>query len=213
MKAIRFVPALIALTAFAPAAFAVCNGVASSASYCMQQTTLNGGGTTSVSPVGTNFRLTASIGQESVIGVSSSPNYVLQSGFWSYYGSGLVPVLLTVHKNGVTPANPDLSWTGNNPNYSVYRLAGTSSSAACSTVFGNLLTTVTPQAYTDAAPPAQPLTCYSVLATAPGPTPQEGTEFSPNTAGSLDPTPGLHGAPIEPPDAASPPIHVDPKKQ
>lgn len=210
MKTIRLVPALVALTVFAPSAFAVCNGVASSASYCMQQTTLNGGGTTSVSPTGTNFRLTASIGQESVIGVSSSPNYVLQSGFWSYYGSGLVPVLLTLNKN---TGNPRLNWTGNNPNYSIYRLAGTTSASACSTVFANLLTTVTPQTYTDAASPAQPLTCYSVLATAPGPVPDEGTEFSPNTAGSLDPTPGLHGAAIPEPEPATPPINANPKKQ
>lgn len=204
MKSRHLAPALLVLAGIAPMVGAACNGVASSASFCMQQTTLNGGGTTSVSPTGTAFRLTASIGQESVIGVSSSPNYVLQSGFWSYYGSGLVPVLLTVAKDVSPTFYPKLNWTGNNPNYSVYRLGGATSSAACSTVFSNLLTTVTPQTYTDAAPLAAALSCYSVLATAPGPTPPSGTEFSPNASGSLDPTPGLHGEPI--PDPASPPI-------
>ena len=197
-----------ALAAFAPAAGAVCNGVASSASFCMQQTTLNGGGTTSVSPSGTNFRLTASIGQESVIGVSSSPNYVLQSGFWSYYGSGLVPVLLTVDKDVSPTYYPKLNWTGNNPNYSIYRLAGATSAAACATVFSNLLTTQLPQTYTDSAPPAQPLTCYSVLATAPGPTPPSGSEFSPNPSGSLDPTPNLNGF-----DSTAPPPPPPPRQR
>jgi hypothetical protein len=209
MKTLRLVPALLALTAIAPAASAACNGVASSASFCMQQTTLNGGGTTSVSPSGTNFRLTASLGQESVIGVSSSPSYVLQSGFWSYYGSGLVPVLLTVAKDVGPTFYPKLNWTGNNPNYSIYRLGGASSASACSTVFASLYQTVTPQTLTDNAPLANPLTCYSVLATAPGPVPNEGTEFSPNPSGSLDPTPGLHGDP----DAGAPviPINANPK--
>ncbi len=204
MKSLHLVPALLTLAAFAPPALAACNGVAQSASFCMQQTTLNGGGTTSVSPTGSNFRLTASIGQESVIGVSASPNYVLQSGFWSYYGSGLVPVLLTLDKDAAPDYFPRLNWTGNNPNYSIYRLNGATSASACATVFGNLLFTQLPRTYTDTAILAQPLTCYSVLATAPGPVPNEGTEFSPNPAGSLDPTPGLHGEPV--PDPASPPI-------
>jgi hypothetical protein len=145
-----------------------CTGVAGSTGHCLQQATLNGGGATSVSPVGTTFRLTASLGQESAIGVSAAANHVLQSGFWSYYGSGLVPVVLMVHKNSVTPADPELSWTGNNSPYSLYRLSGATGSA-CATLFNNLLTTQAPQTYTDAATPAEPLTCYSVLATAPGP--------------------------------------------
>jgi len=174
-------PALLVLLLFS--ACAPQYAQASSANFRMQQSTFNGGGTTSVSPSGTNYRLTASLGQESVIGVSSSPNYIVQSGFWSYFGSGLVPVLLMVQKNGVIPADPDLSWSGNNPNYMIYRSAG------CATVFSSLLTTVTPQSYTDAAPLAAPLVCYSVLATAPGPAPPSGEGFSPNPSGSLDPLP------------------------
>jgi hypothetical protein len=149
------------------------NAQSGSASYVLQQSTLNGGGQAISSA---NFRMTASLTQESVIGVSSSPGHVLQSGFWSYYGAGLVPVLLLVHKNGATPADPDLSWSGNNAPYVIYRQFGASASSACGSVFGNLLTSQTPQFYTDTSPPASPLTCYNVLATAPGPVPPEPAE-------------------------------------
>lgn len=162
---------------------AACPGALSqSTNYCLQQATINGGGTTSTSA---SYRLTGSLAQESVIGVSASPNYVLQSGFWSYYGSGLVPVLLMVNKNGSDPAHPDLSWTGNNAPYSVYRVNN-----ACNSVFSNFLTSQNPLAYTDTNPPAGPLVCYSILATAPGPVPPPGDEpgmMSPNPAGTLDP--------------------------
>ena len=183
MSLLRVTTATLALAAITLGASATCNGVASSASYCMQQTTLNGGGGLSTSA---SYRMNASLGQESVIGVSSSPNYVLQSGFWSFQGSGLVPVLLTVHKNGTTPADPDLSWTGNNAPYAVYR-----QNAGCTTVFANFLTSQTPQAYTDAAPPAGPLVCYNILATAPGPVPPPSSTvdgmISPSASGTLDP--------------------------
>ena len=176
-------PVLLPILLAGLAARAACPGALSeSASYCLQQATLNGGGTLSTSA---SYRLTGSLAQESVIGVSASPNYVLQSGFWSYYGSGLVPVLLTVHKNGSNPANPDLGWTGNNAPYSVYRVA-----SACSTIFSNFLTSQIPLTYTDTTPPASALVCYNVLATAPGPVPPPSDEpgmMSPGTAGTLDP--------------------------
>lgn len=186
MSHLRTITSALALAACALTASATCNGVASSASYCMQQTTLNGGGGTSVSPVGTNFRLSASIGQESVIGVSSSPNYVLQSGFWSYQGSGLVPVLLTLNKSASPNFYPVLNWTGNNSPYSVYRVGN-----ACNTVFANFLTSQTPQSYTETAGVAGPLTCYNILATAPGPVPPPSSTadgmISPSASGTLDP--------------------------
>ena len=183
MSHLRTFTTAFTLAAAALTVSATCNGVASSTSFCMQQTTLNGGGGLGISA---SFRMTASIGQESVIGVSSSPNYVLQSGFWSFQGSGLVPVLLTVHKNGSIPADPDLTWTGNNSPYSVYRVSNT-----CNTVFSNFLTSQTPLAYTDAAPPAGPLICYNILATAPGPVPPPSSTrdgmISPSPSGTLDP--------------------------
>jgi len=143
----------------------------SSPSFRLTQSTLNGGGQTSVSPAGSNFRLSGSLGQESTIGTSSSFGYVLQSGFWSWQGSGLVPVILTGVKNGTTPADPDLSWTGNNSPYSMYRATD------CSAVASGYLLTQPGQTWTDTVPPAAQLVCYSVFATAPGPIAPIGAMF------------------------------------
>jgi len=144
--------------------------------FVLQQWTFNGGGQTSVSPSGSAFRFTTSIGQESTIGTSSSFDYVVQAGFWSFLGSGLVPVILSGSKNLVQPANPDLSWTGNNPQYSIYR------STNCSNVFSTWLTSQSPTAWTDSAPPVSPLVCYNVLATAPGPIPPPDNDELADTA-------------------------------
>jgi len=134
-------------------------GGAQSASYVLQQSTTNDGGETATS---TSYRLDASLGQEATIGTSSSPRYVLQSGFWSFVGSGLVPVVLQAEKNGTAPDDVDLTWSGNNSPYDIY--AGTD----CTDIFSHYLTQEAGNAYTDSPLPAG-LTCYSVLATAPGP--------------------------------------------
>lgn len=135
-----------------------------SPSFRLSQSTRNGGGGTSVSPAGSAFRLTGSLGQESTIGTSSSVRYVVQSGFWSFVGSGLVPVLLTAEKNPGNPANPDLTWSGNGSYYSVYRDTG------CSDLFASgPLATETVKIWTDVAPPTSDLVCYGVLSSAPGP--------------------------------------------
>ena len=130
-----------------------------SPSYRLQQSTANGGGETASSG---GFRLDASAGQESAIGTSSSPRFVLQSGFWSFGGSGLVPVLLMARKNGADPADVDLSWSGNNSPYDLY------SATDCTDIHNHYLAQEGSNAYTDSPLPAD-LTCYSVLATAPGP--------------------------------------------
>ena len=155
----------------------VCLAQSSSANFRLQQSTTNDGGQTSTSA---NYRLDASIGQESAIGASSYLNDLLQSGFWSFLGSGLAPVILTVVKNGTTPTNPDLAWTGNNPTYQLYRATD------CSAVFSTLIGSQSPKAYTDIAPPAAPVVCYNVLATAPGPIPPPRDDSSLNVLGAND---------------------------
>jgi hypothetical protein len=82
----------------------------SSASYVLQQSTIDAAGEAGTS---TSFALTASLGQELTVGTSSAPPYVLQSGFWSFLGSGLVPVILAVDKNSSNPGNVD--WTSTPP--------------------------------------------------------------------------------------------------
>lgn len=128
----------------------------------MRQYTLNGGGGLSTSGTA-EYALVGSLGQESVIGTSSSTGYVLQSGFWSYLGSGLVPVILSVARNAGHPDYLDLSWSGNNPPYGIYRTID------CSQVYADLLATESTRAYTDSSPPETNLVCYAIIATSPGP--------------------------------------------
>lgn len=135
-------------------------GQSSSASYVLQQSTLNTGGDfgTSASYIGAG-----SLGQEATIGTSSSFHYVAQSGFWGFFGSGLVPVWLFANRNPVNRDNVDLNWTGNNSPYDVYQATG------CTNVFGSYFGTTPANAMANIPPPVTTLVCYSVLATAPGP--------------------------------------------
>ena len=131
-----------------------------SPSWRLQQSTVNGGGDAAAGP---SRRITVSLGQESTIGVASGNRHVLQSGFWSWAGSGLVPVILFAKKNAIDPGDPDLYWTGNGPPYVLY---GTTN---CPDVTSGFLATTPDKLHTDTAPPVAPLVCYSVFATAPGP--------------------------------------------
>ncbi len=159
----------MSMTTFScPAFLVLLAGIASaqssSPSFRLTPTTVNGGGGTSVSPAGTAFRLSASFGQESTIGASSSTRFVVQSGFWSFMGTGLVPVVLSGVKNGTSPSDPDFDWTGNSGFYLVYR------DTNCADVYGTgPLFSQGGNFWTDTAPPAASLVCYSVLGSAPGP--------------------------------------------
>ena len=150
-----------------------------SPSFVLQQTTANGGGESCAS---TSFAVDGSAGQEATIGTSSSPRFVLQSGFWSHLGSSLVPVILMADKNGSNPDWTDLSWSGNNSPYQVY------GSGDCSDVFGNQIATESGNAWTDSLPTGN-LFCYSVLATAPGPmeNPETGLVSSSTSGFEVDP--------------------------
>jgi hypothetical protein len=107
------------------------------------------------------------------VGVSSSPRFVLQSGFWSYAGAGLIPVTLYLRKSP-SPSGPlDLLWTGNNPPYTIYR------SVDCTSVFSTFFGSETTNERTDAAPLPDPLSCYNVLATSPGPIVDAGAPAAP----------------------------------
>lgn len=130
-----------------------------SASYRLQQSTLSSGGALSSA---TSYLENGSLGQELTIGASSSPHFVVQSGFWSFAGTSLVPVYLTVHKTLSEPSHVMLQWTGNNPPYGLFR------SPDCTEVFSGPLASETSNAYDD-VPPSDHLICYNVLATAPGP--------------------------------------------
>ena len=132
-----------------------------STSYRLNPATMDVGGAEISSA---SYVLNSSASQRATIGTSSSPGFVLQSGFWSFVGSGLVPVLLTVD-DGIMPGDVDLSWSGNNSPYDVYE------STDCTNVFSSFFDTTASNNYNGITPPASSLVCYSILATAPGPAP------------------------------------------
>jgi hypothetical protein len=157
----RFVKRVIGLlTPVLACGICAMGGEAASPNYRLGQFTLNSAGTTSESA---GYRLDASLGQASTVGASASPKYVMQSGFWSFVGSGLVPVVLAVDRNGGTPGNVDLFWSGNNAPYEVFR------SDDCANVFGGFFGSTSSNTFENLAPPPGELTCFNVLATAPGP--------------------------------------------
>lgn len=131
-----------------------------SASFRLSQVTLDAAGRESIS---LTRRAQVSLAQESAVGTSSAHHYVLQSGFWSFVGSGLVPVVLFVNRNPGDRSTPDLVWTGNNSPYSVYRTAN------CAAVFSSFLASEPGHVFTDSSSSPTGLSCYNVLATAPGP--------------------------------------------
>ncbi len=145
-----------------PAAHAAGPG-STSASYAIQRSSLSAGAEASAS---TSFVLTPTIGQELVIGTSASPRFVIQSGFWSWIGSGLVPVLLSVDR-GIDPEAVDLSWSGTNDPYEVFQATN------CDAVFGAPLTTTVANLLDEVGTASGGLTCFNVLATAPGPLPPQ----------------------------------------
>jgi len=133
-----------------------------SAGYRLQPTTINAGGSHAA---GAGLQADGSLGQALAVGTSSAPHFVLQSGFWGFLGSTLVPVVLAADKVPAQIGAVGLSWSGNNASYDVYRAAG------CASIFAGVFAATSSNAYVDPAPPASGLTCYNVLALAPGPSP------------------------------------------
>jgi len=133
-----------------------------SANFRLQPAALNAGTGASTSAT---TQTHASLGQSLVVGASSSPHFVVQSGYWSFLGATLVPVVLAVNKVPAQPGAVDLAWSGNNAPYDIYR------ATLCATVYSGVFATTAESPYTDSSPPTEALTCYNVLATAPGPLP------------------------------------------
>ncbi len=136
-----------------------------SQSFVLRPAVIDSAGGPSVSA---GHRLDGSLGQGAVVGSSASPHFIVQSGYWGIFGSTVTPVVLAANKTPSMEGAVDLSWSGNNASYDLYRAAG------CATVFAGTFATSSNNAYTDASPPASPLTCYNVLAVAPGPVPPAG---------------------------------------
>jgi hypothetical protein len=133
-----------------------------SPSYQLRPVTLDAAGGRGVSAT---KQANQSFGQELVVGTSASPHFVVQSGFWSFLGSTLVPVVLAANKTPAQAGSVDLGWSGNNASYNLYR------NTNCASVFSSAFVATSNNTYTDSSAPTSGLTCYNVLAFAPGPVP------------------------------------------
>lgn len=121
--------------------------------YLLSMKSVNTGGGDAASA---SYRARGSLGQESVVDASAAFGYVVQSGFWSFAGTGQVPVVLTVGASA-------MSWSGNDPPYSVYR------SGNCSDVGSSLLAVTPSSSYSDPLEPAAgQVFCYQVEPAPPG---------------------------------------------
>lgn len=129
-----------------------------SPSYRIARSTVSVAGTPATSAT---YRLDATAGQETVVEASSSESYVLQSGYWSFTGSPVVPLVLLLAKIPAAPGDVALTWSGNAAPYTIYR------SADCSTISTGEIAVEGSLHYTDASPPVMPLLCYRVLPSVP----------------------------------------------
>jgi len=126
----------------------------SSPSYVLQRSMLDSAGQTAISP---GFKLKFSLGRDAAVGVSANQTFILQSGFWSFVGSGPVPIVLAVARNVSDESTCDLNWSGNDPPYEIYLARD------CAAVFGSLYATSSDNSLSDVAPAAGGLSCFNVV--------------------------------------------------
>ena len=143
----------VVVAAIGLVAFSIATAQSSSASYVLDQQTVNGGGDASTSP---SFRLVVSLGQGESVGASSAPGHVLQAGFWSFVGSGPVPIVLAVDQGQVSEEVAVLNWSGNEAPYEIY------AATDCANVFDFFHATSAGNSQS-VLPPAAELVCFNVI--------------------------------------------------
>jgi len=124
----------------------------SSTSYVLDQQTVNGGGNASTSP---SFRLAFTLGQGDSVGASSAPGHILQAGFWSFVGSGPVPIVLAVDRALLGGEEAILNWSGNDAPYGIY------AATDCADVFDFFHVAESGNSRT-VLPPEAELVCFNV---------------------------------------------------
>ena len=134
-----------------------CGDEPSSPSFLLRQSSVSTGGGAGSGSAG--FRLDSTAGQRGAVGASSSNLYVLRSGFWSFAGTGPVPILLAASGSGDSVS---LAWTGNDPPFDVLR------SVSCADLSSGWLISQSSKTFLDTAPPTGPLVCYAVRGQTPG---------------------------------------------
>jgi len=131
-----------------------------SPSYRLQPSTLSTAGRATA---GSAVLADGTLAQPSTVGASASLHFITESGYWSFLGSTIVPVVLMTSRHPGSPGAIDLAWSGNNAPYAIYRATDPAS------IYGGAaLASTSNNAYDDAAPPAGSLVCYSVLTGPPG---------------------------------------------
>ena len=126
----------------------------SSPSYVLQRSMLDSAGQTAISP---GFKLKFSLGRDAAVGVSANQTFILQSGFWSFVGSGPVPIVLAVDRVVTEDLVCDLRWSGNDPPYEIYVAQD------CAAVFNSLYATSSDNSLPDVVPAVGGLTCFNVV--------------------------------------------------
>ena len=124
----------------------------SSSSYVVRGHVLSSSGGTSTSA---SFALTTTL-SDLVIGASSNHGAILQSGFWSFSGSGSIPLVLAVKRNVLMPEHCDLVWSGNDRRYDVY-------AGSCGDVLGSFYASTSSNRMWNVIPPAGTLSCFNVI--------------------------------------------------
>jgi hypothetical protein len=91
-----------------------------SSSFIMERVSLSAAGQTVAS---TDYETTIVFGQNSPSGAASNCNsgYVSSFGFWSALGDLPVPIQLRVAKDSTDESTVDLSWTGSDDVFQVFR--------------------------------------------------------------------------------------------
>ena len=126
----------------------------SSPSYVLQRSTLNSAGQTVFAP---SFKLRFSLARDASVGSSANETFILQSGFWSFVGSGPVPIVLAVDREDPEDLSCDLSWSGNDPPYEIY------AAEDCAAVFQSLYATSSDNSASDVSTAGSRLTCFNVV--------------------------------------------------
>lgn len=148
---------LLILVAFRPATFAQMQ----TSTHRLEDLAV-GAATTDVSSTST-LRIQALVG-ELVAGPAQAPFLGAHYGT-SDVGSVMTPIVLTANPDPVNPAHVDLTWTGADAPFLVYR----ATDCAQISLPGTLLVTEAGLSYTDTSPPPGALTCYNVRGTPPAP--------------------------------------------
>lgn len=143
-------PGFLSIAIFLMAAAWAQAGQPASPRFKLEQATLGG----SAAHASATIYRAGTTSSQAAIGASSSSRFVLQSGFWGHAGPGHVPIQLRVGKTAGTEVTIELSWSGYESLFDVYR------SEDCASTLAHYFDSTVQNHYSDAVSPG--LHCYLV---------------------------------------------------